>query len=159
MSDPKSRTRRPASTPQPALQAAMSDATSDPVRRALWLDALEQQLRPCLPPTLSHHCRLANVAEGRRLVFIVDSPVWRAKLRLAAPELINAAQSIGLTVSEVTIKTSTTPLSPAPPAQRAINPLSETARKALAAALASLNDSISAEPDTTSEYRRGSRKR
>ncbi|WP_454832060.1 DciA family protein [Pseudoxanthomonas wuyuanensis] len=159
MSDPKSRTRRPASTPQPALQAAMSDAATDPVRRALWLDALEQQLRPCLPPALSQHCRLANVADGRRLVFIVDSPVWRAKLRLAAPELINAAQSIGLKVTEVTIKTTTAPPSPAQPAQRAVNPLSETARKALSAALASLDDSISAEPDTTPDYRHGGRKR
>ncbi|WP_062357729.1 DUF721 domain-containing protein [Pseudoxanthomonas mexicana] len=131
MSDSKPKPRR-TGTAQPALQAAMTDAATDPVRRALWLDALEQQLRPCLPPALAPHCRLANVA-GKRLVFIVDSPVWNARLRLAAPELINVAQSIGLAVTEVTTKTSLAP--PLKPAQNPVLPVSEASRKGLQAAL------------------------
>lgn len=121
----------------------MSDAATDPVRRALWLDALEQQLRPCLPPALSPHCRLGNVTGGK-LVFIVDSPVWRAKLRLAAPELIELARSIGLAATEVTVKISTQPLQPAQTAGRRVKPMSEAARDALRVALSSLEDSGSA---------------
>lgn len=156
MSDSKSKPRR-AGTAQPALQAAMTDAATDPVRRALWLDALEQQLRPCLPPALSPHCRLANVA-GTRLVFIVDSPVWRAKLRLVAPELINAAQSIGLAVTEVTAKTTLTPPSPLDGAQRMAKPVSEASRNGLKTALDLLAEPGSARSDTTpGGHRRRSR--
>jgi hypothetical protein len=138
MSDSKSQPRR-GSSAQPALQAAMSDAATDPVRRALWLDALEQQLRPCLPPALSPHCRLGNVTGGK-LVFIVDSPVWHARLRLASPELINVARSIGLAATEVVARTATTTFPP-DVAGRAVKPMSEAARSALKAALDSLDDS------------------
>lgn len=148
MSDSKSQRNRPFSTPTPALQAALSGATSDPVRHALWLDALEQQLRPCLPPALADHCRLANVANGR-LVFLVDSPVWRAKLRLAAPVLVNLAQSIGLAVTEATAKIGTVPATPGSASARNVLPMSAASREALQAALASLDDPDSAGPDTT----------
>src|SRR3546814_16144672 len=83
------------SHPRKALDALFAGSTADPLRRALWLDALEQRLRPHLPPSLAAHARFANV-DGARLVFVVDSPVWRARLRLAAPELLDAARSVGL---------------------------------------------------------------
>lgn len=153
MSDSKSKPRR-AGIAQPALQAALTDAATDPVRRALWLDALEQQLRPCLPPALAPHCRLANVA-GKRLVFIVDSPVWNARLRLAAPELINVAQSIGLAVTEVTAKTS--PASVIKPAQNPVVPVSEASRKGLQAALDLLSASDSADAPAPRGIHRGRR--
>lgn len=155
MSDSKSKTRGPAH-PQPALQAALTDSAAGPVRRALMLDALEQQLRPCLPPALAPHCRLANVA-GERLVFIVDSPVWRAKLRLASAELLGAARSIGLTVTEVTVKVSLSPLYPPLRVDGATAPVTETSRKALASILASL-DSPDSTRGTTPDKRRGGRK-
>ena len=117
----------------------MSDAATDPVRRALWLDALEQQLRPCLPPALAPHCKLGNVTGGK-LVFIVDSPVWHAKLRLAAPELINSARSIGFAATEVVAKTTTALFQRPEPAGLAVKPMSEASRNALKAALASLDD-------------------
>lgn len=154
MSDSKSKPRR-AGIAQPALQAALTDAATDPVRRALWLDALEQQLRPCLPPALAPHCRLANVA-GKRLVFIVDSPVWHARLRLAAPELINVAQSIGLAVTEVTAKTSLAPQ--VKPAQDPVVPVSEASRKGLQAALDLLSAPDSAGTPPIKEGHRGRRK-
>ncbi len=121
----------------------------------MWLDALEQQLRPCLPPALAPHCRLANVA-GKRLVFIVDSPVWNARLRLAAPELINVAQSIGLAVTEVTAKTSLAP--PMKPAQDPVVPVSEASRKGLQAALDLLSAPDSAGAPTPQGGHRGRRK-
>ncbi|HVK51834.1 MAG TPA: DciA family protein [Pseudoxanthomonas sp.] len=156
MSDSKSKPRGPAQ-PQRALQAALTESATDPVRRALWLDALEQQLRPCLPPALAPHCRLANVA-GERLVFIVDSPVWRAKLRLAAAELLGAARSIGLTVTEVTVKISLSPLHPPLRANGIATPVSDASRKAIAAVLASL-ETPNSSGNTTPGSRRGGQKR
>ncbi|MDH5833026.1 DUF721 domain-containing protein [Luteimonas kalidii] len=97
---------------QTALDALLSGTAGDPVRHALGLDALDRQLRPLLPPALAPHVRLANVVDGR-LVFLVDSPLWHARLRLAASELLDAARSIGLQVREVTIKATKEPfLSP-----------------------------------------------
>ena len=145
MSDSKPHPRR-ASSPQPALQAAMSDAATDPIRRALRLDALEQLLRPCLPPGLSPHCRLGNVTGGK-LVFIVDSPVWNAKLRLAAPELINLARSVGFAATDVVAKTTTAPFQRPQRAGLAVKPMSEASRTALKAALAALEDPVSTKSD------------
>src|SRR5690606_6939470 len=129
---------RPAG-PQKALDAHFAGSTADPLRRALWLDALEQRLRPHLPPSLAAHARFANV-EGARLVFLVDSPVWRARLRLASAELLDAARVGGLQCDEGAVKTATSPLCPGPPAPRRPIPLSAATREALAAALASLEE-------------------
>lgn len=125
--------------PQAALDALLDDAAFDPLRRALWLDALDQRLRPCLPPSLAAHARLANL-DGSRLVFIVDAPVWRTKLRLAAPEVLDAARSLGLGVTELVVKATTSPIQPPERADKAIKPMSAAARDALQAALASLKD-------------------
>ena len=120
----------------------MTDAATDPVRHALWLDAMEQLLRPCLPPALAPHCKLGNVTGGK-LVFIVDSPVWHAKLRLAAPELIDLARSVGFAATEVVAKTTTAPFQRPPAAGLAVKPMSEASRNALKAALASLDEPAS----------------
>ena len=125
--------------PRDALEALFAGASADPLRRALWLDALEQRLRPHLPPAIAPHARLANV-DGGKLVFLVDSPVWRARLRLASAELLDAARVVGLQCDEVVVKTATSPLWPDPPAPRRPIPLSAATREALAAALASLEE-------------------
>lgn len=132
------------SAPQPALDALLAGPAGDPLRRALWLDALDLRLRPCLPPELAAHARLANVDHGK-LVYIVDSPVWRARIRLAAAGIIDAARSLGLNVTDLVAKTTTTPLV-ARPAQveRAVKPMSAASRDALRAALDSLKDPDSA---------------
>lgn len=124
--------------PRTALDALFSGQGADPLRRALWLDALEQRLRPLLPSPLAAHARLANV-DGRTLVFLVDAPVWRARLRLAAPELIDVARSLGLDCDAVVARATTHPLWPDPPAPRPPLPMSEAAREALDAALAALD--------------------
>ena len=121
------------------MEALLSDAAFDPLRRALWLDALDQRLRPSLPPSLAGHARLANL-DGGRLVYVVDAPVWRAKLRLVAPDLLDAARSLGLGVAELVVKTTTLPVHPEKRAEPKAKPMSAAAKEALQAALASLKD-------------------
>ena len=99
-------------------------------------------MRPCLPPALAAHARLANL-DGGRLVFIVDSPVWRAKLRLAAPEVLDAARSLGLGVTELVVKVTTSPAHPPERADTKVKPMSAAASDALQAALASLKNPAS----------------
>ena len=147
MSEPKSGIR-PASAPLPALDAVMTGRSANPLRRALWLDGLDGQLRSHLPPTLSGNCRLANV-DGEHLVFLVQSPLWHARLRLAETTLIDAARSIGLKVTKVTIKTASAPLRPqAPTAHTDPAAVTDTTRNGLRDALAALADVLS--PTTTS---------
>jgi len=137
MSYSKSNTRK-AAAPRAAAEAALAGDTGAPLRRALWLDALDQQLRPLLPPGLAPHCRLANVSGGQ-LVLVTDSPVWRARLRLAEADLLDAARSIGLSPTAVVIKTTPAPLqSPTTPATE--RPVSAAALKGVRDALASLQE-------------------
>lgn len=133
------------SAPQPALDALLAGSAGDPVRRALWLDALDRRLHPLLPPALAAHVRLANI-DGTTMVFLVDSPAWHARLRLASAELLDAARSLGLDVANVTIRTTSRPLRQAPPVattrtQRAAG-MSAAATETLRAALASLDASV-----------------
>lgn len=138
MSDSRSTPRRP-SVPKQAFDALLGGPAGDPIRRALWLDGLDRRFRPCLPPSLAAHARLANI-DGGKLVFVVDAPVWRAKLRLAAPELLDVARSFGLDVQQVVVKTTMAPVSAAEPAARPPVPMSEHAREAFRTALASLGE-------------------
>ncbi|MDQ3493977.1 MAG: DUF721 domain-containing protein [Pseudomonadota bacterium] len=123
--------------PRNAIDALLADVAGDPIRRALRLDALDHLLRPHLPPSLAAHARLANLRDGR-LVYLVDSPLWHAKLRLAAPELLQAARSLGLDASDIVVRTSTRPLYPSAPAASVATPLSAAASEGLRSALASL---------------------
>lgn len=133
--------------PRAALEALLAGDAADPIRRALWLDALDLRLRPHLPPSLAAHAQLANV-KGSTLVFLVDSPVWRARLRLASPQLIDAARSVGIDACEVVIKTTTHPLHANPrSSDRLPLPMSQSAREALQAALASLEFPETPSPD------------
>ncbi|HEY4555521.1 MAG TPA: DUF721 domain-containing protein [Lysobacter sp.] len=150
MSDSRSLPRRP-STPKPALDALLAEPAGDPIRRALWLDELDRRFRPCLPPSLAAHARLANVERGR-LVFVVDAPVWRAKLRLAAPELLDVARSFGLDARQLVVKTTLAAPAPASAATRGPIPMSAAAREALQTALDSLR-----EPTPDPPRRRGHR--
>jgi hypothetical protein len=127
------------SAPRPALEALLAGASGDPLRRALMLDALDLRLRPCLSPPLAAHARLANIS-GHKLVFLVDSPVWHARLRLAEPELLHAARSLGLDVSALVVRTASAPLQAPGPAERPAAPMSKAARDALQAALDSLRE-------------------
>ena len=124
----------PTSGPRAALEALFAGSAGDTLRRARWLDAVDQLLRPHLPQGLAAHARLANIRKDK-LVFVVDSPVWHAKLRLASPALIDAARSVGLEVNDLGVKTTAGPLRPLPPDAGGHAPSSAAARTGLAAAL------------------------
>lgn len=138
------------SAPQQALDALLAVPAGEAVRRAMWLDELDRRLQPALPQELAAHARLANV-DGHRLMYLVDSPVWHARLRMASTELVDAARSFGLEVAEVVIRTSTGPLRPhatgkaGTPAWR--KGMSAAAGQTLQAALASLGASVGAEAE------------
>lgn len=122
-----------------AFDALAADTSSrSPIKRALWLDALDRTLHAHLAPSLAAHARLANV-DGARLVYLVDSPLWNASLRLAAPALLEAARSHGLDVRELRVRTTTQPLFPPARVEATTRPLSESAPEGLRAALASLH--------------------
>ena len=132
--------------PQPALDALLAEPAGDAVRRALWLDALDRRLQSCLPPGLAAQGRLANV-DGDTLVYLVDSPVWNARLRMASPGLVDAARSVGLPVSQLVVRTASGPLRHAARAFAAGTPAQRTgmstfAGETLRKALASLDASV-----------------
>jgi hypothetical protein len=81
--------------------------------------------------------RLGNV-RGDKLVFLVGSPVWKAKLRLHADVLLDAARAAGLQPSGLTVKVAT--MLPVPPDAAPRTPLSAAARDALRAAAHSVAD-------------------
>lgn len=134
--------------PQGALDALLGGGSGDPggqmLRRALWLEALDRQLGACLPPALAAHARLANIDRGR-LVYLVDAPVWHARLRLASTELLTTARSLGLEATDLVVRIASGPQAMRPsnaadPTTVAIAPLSAAAREAFAAALASRDE-------------------
>ncbi len=133
---------RAAASPRAALDALLAGSAGGTLRRAQWLDAMDRLLRPHLPAGLGAHARMAHV-RGDKMVFVVDSPVWHARLRLAAPALIDAARSIGLEVNDVGVRTTTAPLRPLPPAAARHAPMSAAARAGLEAALAMLRPEAS----------------
>jgi hypothetical protein len=131
----KSGTAHPA-TAQTALAAA-GNALGDIAQRAQWLVTLDAHLRKSLPPALANHCTLANVRDDT-LVFLVSSPVWKAKLRLLGDTLLAAANGAGVPARELTLKVATLPM---PPPETTPNaPLSPAGRAALRSAAQSISD-------------------
>lgn len=123
-----------------ALDALADGPGADPLRRALWLDALDLRLRPLLPPALAAHAQLANV-DGSKLVYLVDAPAWNARLRLASTPLLDAARSIGLEVTHLVVKTRRQPRrAPEVEPRPVVDRMSEGTRAALESALASLRE-------------------
>jgi hypothetical protein len=127
----------PKSTFLAALKAVSSSDLGSVIERARMLEALDRQLRQSLPASLAPHVRLGNVRAGR-LVFLVNSPVWKAKLRLYADVLRDAAAAAGLEADELIVKVATMRSDPPEPASR--SPLSTTARENLRAAAESITD-------------------
>jgi len=111
---------RAASSPKPALDALLGEAVLAPViRRARWLDTLQRHLHLRLPFPLNQHARLANV-EGEELIYLVDAPVWHARLRLSGERLLEAARGIGLKVTSLRIRIARQPFDPRARALEAI---------------------------------------
>jgi hypothetical protein len=119
------------------LEAAGEAKFGRLLQRAQWLEALDQQLRRYLPAVLQDHCRLGNVDTGK-LVFLVDAPVWNAKLRQHTDVLLDAATAAGLQAHTLTIKVVAP--SPASPGRSTPKPLSQATRDALRATAQSVAD-------------------
>ncbi len=88
--------------------------------------------------------RLANIDRGR-LVYLVDAPVWHARMRLAAADILDAARSFGLEATDLVVKTASGPQAIRPqhaaiPTAVSVPPLSAAARDAIATALALRDD-------------------
>jgi hypothetical protein len=107
------------------------------LERAQWLGRLDQSLRQSLPATLAGQCRLANV-DHDKLVFLVNAPVWKDKLRLHADALLGAAAAAGLTVRALVVKVA--PPSPTPLGDKTGKPLSQAVRDSLRATAQSVED-------------------
>ena len=120
----------------PVLAATAGDLGSV-IERARTLRELDKRLRQSLPEPLASHVRLGNVRDGR-LVFLVDSPVWKAKLRLYADVIRDAASAAGLVTSGMTVKVAT--MLPVPPDAASLSPLTQAARDSLRAAAATVDD-------------------
>ena len=88
---------------QPALDAVLREPAGDVLRRALWLEAVDRQLRPKLPVALAPHVRLANVTQGR-LSLHADAAIWAHRSRWQVDDIVQAARSIGLQVDRVVVK-------------------------------------------------------
>lgn len=121
-------TAKAASTLRPALDAAGDAGLGQLIKRAQWLATLDQRLRRCLPDSLLPHCRLGNVGAGK-LVYLVDAPLWGAKLRQHADALLDAAIADGLQVGALTVKV--VPSQASEPDRLASKPISQATRDAL----------------------------
>ena len=120
-----------------ALSAALSSDPGHLIERAMQLHALDRQLRQSLPEPLASHVKLGNLRDDR-LVFLVDAPVWNARLRLYADILLDAARAAGIRASSITVKVA--PMQPVPPDAAPLSPLSPSARETLRAAAAATQD-------------------
>jgi hypothetical protein len=125
-----------ARTPPQPLQAAEKAGLADLIARARWLDELDRNLRRCLPAALAEQCRLANV-DRDKLVYLVNAPVWKAKLRLEADALLRAAGAAGLTVRTLVVKVAVA--LPDSPSVAAL-PLSQAVRESLRTTAQSVDD-------------------
>lgn len=134
-----------ASSAQTAVEALFTQKEGDPLRRAIWLDALDQRLRSHLSKELAAHVRLANI-NNDTLVFLADSPIWNTKLRLASQDLLDLARSLGFKLSNVQIRTAALPPQPLDnPRNTKPRPQSPIEEAAIADALKLLRG---ADPDT-----------
>jgi hypothetical protein len=122
-------------SPPLALQAA--EAGLGPMlRRARELDRLDHLLRQSLPAALAENSRLANV-DADRLVFLVNAPVWKSKLRMLADVVLDAAAAAGHPARALVVKV--VPTSTSSP-ETVGKPLSEAVRESLRAAARSVED-------------------
>lgn len=113
------------------------EGLGDILARAQQLARLEPRIKEALPPTLAPHCALANV-RGDTLVLSVRATVFAARIRLLTPQILEAARSLGLSLSQVRIRVGYVPTPPPPPPPR--RPLSETARHHLQALADKVDD-------------------
>ena len=111
---------------QPALDALLREPAGDTLRRAMWLEAVDRELRSKLPVALAPHIRVANVAQGR-LSLRTDAAAWANRARLQSDDILQAARSIGLTVERVEIRIALRRVVPGPAPEKPASPASRAA--------------------------------
>ena len=111
---------------QPALDAVLREPAGDTLRRAMWLEAVDRELRSKLPVALAPHIRVANVAQGR-LSLRTHVAAWANRARLQSDDILQAARSIGLTVERVEIKVAPMAALPRPVPEKPASPASRAA--------------------------------
>jgi len=74
------------------LNISLSGRCGKLVNHARRLAALERALLSVLPPEWKRHCTVANVQE-QTVVVSATSPVWAARVRLMAPQLMEQLQA------------------------------------------------------------------
>jgi hypothetical protein len=94
------------------------------------LGKLDSMVRELLPPPLDEHCHVMSL-RGDALVMAVDSPVWAARLRFLAPELVKQLAGIQ-TVKLRTVQVRVRPVDPPPAPQHKLRTPGLTAGNALA---------------------------
>ena len=107
------------------------------IQRAQALGRLDQLLRQGLPAELAGQCRLANV-DNDRLVFLVNAPVWKNKLRLMADVLLDGAAAAGYPARTLVVKV--VPDFSISPETVVGKPLSKAVRDSLRTTAQSVND-------------------
>jgi hypothetical protein len=108
------------------------------LRRARELDRLDRLLRQKLPAAVAENSRLANIDAGK-LVFLVNAPVWKSKLRILADVLLDAANAAGHPARALVVKV-VPPAASNSPEPGVGKPLSEAVRESLRAAARSVED-------------------
>lgn len=104
----------PHKSPGPrSFKSVLNSLADGTLARADWLEQVNGKLLAQVSPSLRAHMRVANVV-GKKLVVLVESPLWHSKVRFQIPALLDAAQRIGLDAQEVVIKVAEPP---APPGQ------------------------------------------
>ena len=111
---------------QPALDAVLREPAGDTLRRAMWLEAVDRELRSKLPVALAPHIRVANVAQGR-LSLRTNAAARANRARLQSDDILQAARSIGLTVERVEIKVAPMAALPRPVPEKPASPASRAA--------------------------------
>lgn len=106
------------------------------LRRARELDRLDRLLRQSLPAAVAENSRLANV-DADKLVFLVNAPVWKSKLRSLAGVLFDTASAAGHPARTLVVKVVPTASNSPEPVGK---PLSEAVRESLRAAARSVED-------------------
>lgn len=128
----------PVSKPFRSAFAVLCEDSGDWVERAMQLLALDRHLRQSLPEALAAHVKLGNL-RGDRLVFLADSPAWKARLRFHTGTLLRAAQAAGIPARSISVNVVAT-MQPAIPDPAPPPSLSPSARQTLRAAAAATQD-------------------
>lgn len=103
------------------------------LRKAETVLQVQQQVHKCLPNSLSPHVRVSAL-DGGLLTLLVESPVWKTKLRLTERDLIECCRAAGFEVESVKVRIEVLPRpQPEAPSRLVITPAAQAAFDAAAA--------------------------